>query len=519
MRAPERMAGRSFPGNRREGRAARGPTAAVLAFLFALVPWAPAGSSVLPPAATQAAAAPSAVVGTQTPRLLRAVVQPYPGGRAAGIAVLVPVGTGDDPEGREGAFWLLGHALAAAAEAAGVHHALSVDVSMDRDFTIFQAAAPADGWEEAHRTLLRVLFEDPLPPSAVEDVRSDLVSRLVFEEGAPVRRFEREVDRLLFGVAHPWARARRGRVSGLREMEPPLLEELRQAHYRADESLLSLVAPVAPREVADRIAVEDLLVLDPRGLRVLEEEPGAESADPAPISLPSARPREGDDPAWTSEDRIAIDRETTSTWLAAAFPAPPSASRQALAFLSQVVRERLTRSPPDPDLYELRVSVEEVPGGPVLLLEAAVAPAAAFEWEARLLSSVDEIRERPPRGDFFHLARRRFRNRELLDHAAPDALGRRIVRELHLHGTAIAPGTGDREPNVDDLGITVGALGPARVLLLGPLEMARPVSMGGERERAPVGRKPDGGGGRLDGGGIVRYFLPVFAESYTGVPR
>lgn len=417
-------------------------------------------------------------------------VQMDPGNPTVGLSVLVPVGSSHDPEGREGAARLLADALTLAGEDRGAPLGARVVSDVHGDFTVFTATAPAHAWEEAQRTLDDLLFRDTLPPEAVESVRARTLSRLTFEDGSPVRSFRQRSRELLLGGEGLWARPTRGTVETVRGLDPGVLETFREERYRRDEAVWAFTGPVdqgaleallpgrpvltaaerAPEDrEADGLAAEPRpadTVEDARTLRA-EEEPGHA---PAP-----ARPGAEDGAAWSEGERVEVEREVTSTWIVVAYPLPPSTSPRELEFLAKVAEDRLTPSPPDRDLFELRTEARQLPDGPALLVHATVFPAAVYRWEERIRDGVEVLATNPPEGEFFHLARRSFRTERLLEDADPGPRSRRLARELFEHGTVETVTAGLGVQDSDRLSELVRALGPPRVLLYGPLEMARPV--------------------------------------------
>lgn len=415
------------------------------------------------------------------------VVHPDPGNPTVGLSVLVRAGWADDPDGAEGAARLLADALVLAHEGVG---GVRLDAGVEGDFTVFTATAPAGRWEEAYDRLSTLLFEDPLPPDLVEAARERTLSRLAFEEGSPVQSFEQQLREAIHGPRDPWARPPRGTSEGVGALDLPVLEAIREGGYRREDAVVAVTGPMEPADVTDRVTGASVALADPEG-----EEPrtaprdaelraaGTVEGDQTTPSMDEAegqefapaRPAAGDPPAWSAGERITVDREVTSTWMAVALPVPPYISPLELAFLSEVVEDHLTPSPPDRDLYEIRTEARHLPDGPAVVVRATVFPVAAYEWERRILDGVEELGRHLPEGAFFDLARRSFQTERLLEDAAPGPRSRRLARELFEFGETGPATSGfdglDRN-RLEELG---EALGPPRVLLYGPLDMARPV--------------------------------------------
>jgi hypothetical protein len=151
-----------------------------------------------------------------------------------------------------------------------------------------------------------------------------------------------------------------------------------------------------------------------------------------------------------------------------AYPAPGDLPRTRLELIAHLLEEELDPTPPDPDRYSVDVRLEETPGGPVLVVEAAVFPEATARWEGRITGAVRRLAEEPIPEDFFSWRRRRFRTARLLEEAAPEAEAARMTADLLRDGVV-------RDLGLEIWGLTAAAvvetaraLGEPRIFVLGP---------------------------------------------------
>lgn len=358
---------------------------------------------------------------------------------AVAVTIVVPTGSGSDPEGRAGAGWLLAHTLATEAHRRVAPLASRVTPRVLRGRTSFTLLAPKDGWIEPLRALLEVLFRRSPDPEVLEEVRRGLLDQLRFERNAPVRGYEQEVDNLLHGSAHPWSRPIRGNPTSVEAITLEELERLQKEGYRAADAMAAVVGP-GQEEVRGILATP--------------------VSEPAPPVSPA--------PAWTSGDRISVVREVTNSWVAVAYPLAPDLPGTHAEFLRYVIREALVSSPPDPGSFEAQVRIEEGHEGPILLISAAVVPEVALRWERRVLDAISSLAREPEHPAFFRLERRRFRSRTLLARSAPEVESRAVARDLVLRGAPREVTAEIEALDPEDLRAAAAGLGPARILILGP---------------------------------------------------
>ncbi len=393
---------------------------------------------------------------------------------ATAVAVAFPFGSGDDPEGASGAASLLARSLEHRLRQRLPGAAL-VTGRVDRDLLAFAVVTPPGDAPGAWETLTSVLFGEPLPAEVVEEARQELLGPLRFERGAPVRAFEDEVRRLVLGSGHPWARPVQGVEGEMAALPAGRVEELRRSRLRASEAHVAVVGPVDRAALRRWMAVRgEAPPLPPRGdtLAVGSTPPG--DSIPLPVAdtvvapAPQPTPSPPAPPAWTTGERVVLERTVVNAWVAVAWPAPRDLPRVHLEYVAHVARELLTPEPPDPGLFSVRATVEETPGGPALRIVAAVLPGEAQRWEARILGVIPGLAESPPPPDFLAVYRRRFAGETLLPLSLPEeealVLAGDLVRGTHHE---------ERAAQIHDLGMeellsAVRRLGPPRVLLFGP---------------------------------------------------
>lgn len=361
-------------------------------------------------------------------------------GAAVAVALRIGAGSGDDGEGLEGTAWLLARVLEEQ-----VAHALDTlpavfTATVERSTTVFTLVADPSAWQSAWTAADSVVFRSALDPASVERQRSALVESLTFESGSPYQEFEAVLAARLCEPASPWARPPRGTPASLATLGPTALERYRNDHFRRDTGAWVVVGPVSA-ELAPPAQAAALL-------------PPSDLAPPAP--------------PWVAQDRMELDRDVTSTWIAVAYPAPPTLPRTHLELLAHLLREELDPVPPTPDRYGVDVRIEETPRGPVLVVEASVVPEAAGSWESRILGVVDRLRAEAPADDFFRWRRRRFRAERLLAESAPEVEARRITADLLRDGRARDLNVEIWELDAQALLRAARSLGPARILVLGP---------------------------------------------------
>ena len=372
-----------------------------------------------------------------------------PAATLVAVTLVIPAGSADDPADLPGVARLTGDAVAET-----VRWRLDPDarleVRVERGWTAFTLLATPDVWVRSWAVLEDVLFRVPLTSAPIEAARAALLAGFTFEQGAPVREFQRELYATLAGRVSAWSHDPRGEPGALRKVDPAVVESFRARAYQLRTATAAVVGPVNEGEARSAVA--------PVGTSPLPER------------------AVGDDMAWDDGKRILLEREVTNAWIGAFFPAPADLPRTRLDFLAHEVREALHPSPPDPGLFSADVRIEDTPGGPVLVVEAAVMPEGAPAWERRILAAVKSL-EREPDVGFFGYHRRRFRNAMLLREGQPELAALRMALDLQREGR-VRP----LQDEVWEIGPRAQAdaadeLGEPRVLVMGP-ELARGAGSG-----------------------------------------
>jgi len=435
-----------------------------------------------------------ALVAPKAPAAYRSVhFLPDPEARVVAVALRFPVGSAQDPIGQEGRASLFGRVLQRTATDPLVGHGAEVLVEVGAEETVVVLLAAPENWRDALRELEALLFTRIPAQGEVEAAREEAAQVLQFEEGAPVRSFERERASLLLGATHPAARPVGGTVGTVTALQPSDLAAFQTEHLQRATGLAVVTGPVESAEVQAAFQAQVSVVSwDPVSPRqpaagpagspggTTSAVPGTPNAAPLPPpplirtpanGLPALRvPGPGmGTPAWSALERVVIDRDLTSTWIAIGFPFPQESPPLLLEFLAHLVGERLNRSPPDPGLFEADVTVERIRDAPVVLITASVDPFRADEWEDRLRSALDSIGSAPPEGAFFELTRRRFRSALVLELAAPENLVRWIAEEAALGRLPLPDPEGQMwQLERDSVSEAARAAGPPRTLLFGP---------------------------------------------------
>jgi hypothetical protein len=377
-----------------------------------------------------------------------------PGGRAPGVTVasrpaatlvvatvVIPAGSADDPEDVPGTARLVAEGIARTVRWRLDPDAARLDLRVDRGWTAFTLAATPDVWIAAWGVLEDVLFRVPLVGAPLESARAELLESFTFEEGAPVREFERELYLSLGGASSQWSQDPRGTPESLREADPGELEDFRAEHYEMSHATVAVVGPVTETEARGAVT--------PVG------------AGPLPEPDPDDRL------AWRRGDRIPLEREVTNSWIGALYPAPAELPRTHLEFLAHEVREMLSPSPPDPGLFSIDVHIEDAPRGPVMVVQAAVMPEVAAAWERRIIATVRGL-ERDTTDAYFSFHRRRFRNQMLVREGAPEEAALRMALDLQREGRVRPLQDEIWEIGPHELAEAAQELGDPRVLVMGP---------------------------------------------------
>lgn len=429
----------------------------------------------------------------------RALVQEDPAGPLVAVTFRFSAGSAQDPEGEEGTALLLAEALEDGGGDRLARLGGLLQVEVDRSTTVITLLAPPESWGEAVAAVQDLLTSSPPSETRIQALRDQHLSRLVFEEGAPVRRFERERNRLVLDASHPGARPLAGTRESVERISAGAVHRFLGQVLSLDEAAAAVVGPVSAAEVErvlgvapDRMeAVPPFQRAEPPSQQ--PSPPGATAADRPdtlgadetedlpppprvrlretpfqPLEVPSATEAAM---AWSAPDRIVVDEQLTSTWMAVAWPFPRGTSLTLLGFLAHTLEETLVPSPPERGQYSTHVSVEHVEGDPVLVFSATVDPRVAGRWEDRIVQGMGTMAESPPTGSFFELGRRRYRSRVLLNTAAPDDRARWLLEQLDAAGEVPAFHDELWRLSEEVLARVASAAGPPKVLLLGPRAM------------------------------------------------
>jgi hypothetical protein len=438
-----------------------------------------------------AALAPTSLEARQAEPVM---VHPRPDDAVVAVALRFSAGSSMDPENREGTAFLLGRVLEAEGQRRLQTLSATLETTVARDEFTVTLRAPENEWDRAWSTVRELLAGPPISDAALNLARESQRERLVFEAGAPVRSFEVERDRFLLGAAHPGSRRLRGTASGLTSLSAADLNDFRSQRLRLDASVIAVVGPVTPAQVQGVLRAPTQLVgptrdagtpdsdaaprEDPTDTLTAEELPVAPAPPPLmrprplPLRVP-ATPLAPD--AWVTGDRMVIDQEVTSTWIAVAWPLPAGTPAVLLDFLVHVVGEELNPSPPDPGLYRAEVRMERIGPSPVLLVNATVDPRVTLRWEDRILRALESVAQDPPRGAFFELTRRRYRASRLLEQALPEARALWLVRSQAEDGEVPLFTHSIWGLTREGLQGLAQSRGEPRILLYGPARMMEPM--------------------------------------------
>lgn len=415
-----------------------------------------------------------------------------PGSRVVSVAIRFPAGSAQDPIGSEGRAFLFGRVLERTTEAELQRHNARLQVDVGPNEFLLTLLAPPHRWEEAYVELERALFTGTPPDSQVEAARTELIQILTFETGSPVRAFEAERAFLLHGSTDPAARPLRGTILSAGGIGPADLIAFRSEHLRRETGIVAVTGPIAAPEVEAVVGIPVRTLTLARSAALPSAPAASEGAAPAaagtstrpplnralsaaqraPLRVPTASSGRR---AWETADRVVMDRELTSTWMAVAFPFPTGTPPLLLDFLAHLITEELNRTPPDPGLYGAQVWVERIRDAPVLVLSASVDPFEADLWEDRLDGALDRLGEAPPTGSFFELTRRRFRSNVFLELASPERMVQWMARQTALgHTPPSDPEVAMWQLEREAVAEAARAGGPPRVLVYGPQGLTNP---------------------------------------------
>ncbi len=424
------------------------------------------------------------------------LLYPAPEGHLVAVAAIFPSGNAADPEGSEGTAFLLGSILEGELNRRLIPMSARVQVEVERNRTTLLFLAPPRSWEDGWREVRTYLASGPLAEALVERERNALLNRLRFDEGAPIRVFQREKAILLFGAGDPSARPLRGTRASVERLDSPALTTARDRTLRMSDARVAVTGPVTMGEVARVVGGAVTLAHSPAPAPFRTPPPpvtppptdttvsppaDTTAANPLPpppvirtgaLNLPAWRAPTGiPSSPWNEEERIMRDEQLTSTWIGAAYPIPRGTPPVLAEFVAHLVTEALNPIPPEPGQYGSEARVEDVRGESVLLVTATVDPRLALRWEERIMATMELLAESPPEGAFFDLARRRFRTARLLAVAPPEALARWVA--LRAADDGAVPDLDGEIWGLDQEGVRSLArnLGAARVLLYGPESM------------------------------------------------
>lgn len=427
-----------------------------------------------------------------------------PGEGAVAATLRFPAGALADAPGAEGTAFLLGRVVEAEAGARLAAYGATVQVEVGLHHLEATLFAPASLWTVAWAEVTALLRSRPLPPEAVEAAQERALDELMFQEGSPERGFEVAWNGLRLQGLLPGgvegARRPEGRTASLARLDAGTLEGWRATHLRWQEAVMAVVGDLTPDAVAGLggrrvVALEGGMRGRATGAERTEPRPEAREEAPPGAPLDTLRPAEEPLPPlpppalrlgtpapplvlppggivarWAGA-RELLDREITSTWIGIAWALPRGTPPTLADFLAHVVGEALNPSPPDPNLYRARVTLERVEGIPLLVVVAATDPQAAYAWEARILEAVEALSDAPLPGAFLDLARRRYRSTRILEQADPLLRSRWVAAHLTLEGALPSVAEESWALRRSALATLVDSRGEPRILLKGPARM------------------------------------------------
>jgi len=368
-------------------------------------------------------------------------VAEHAGATLVAVTVVVPAGSADDPRDLPGTARLTAETIAQGIRWRLDPDASRLDLRVERGWTAFTLLAAPDVWARAWGVVEDALFRLPVGDAPMAAAREQLVSGFAFEEGAPVREFQREFYRTLTSAVDPWSRDPRGNPEALRRIDQLALAGFRSTHYVMSRATVAAVGPITERAGREALA--------PLGTT-------------PPMTGSGFR-----GPAWERGARTPLAREVTNTWIGAAFPAPPDLPRTQLEFAALELEEALNPDPPDPGMFSATVRIEDTPRGPVMVAQAAVMPEVAANWERRITRAIEQLSEERDE-PFFRMQRRRFRSAILMREGVPEEASLRMALDLMREGRVRPLQQEVWEIGADELADAVDALEAPRILLMGP---------------------------------------------------
>ena len=150
---------------------------------------------------------------------------PRPGSTLVAAALVIQAGSADDPDTIPGSARLVGEAVAHAVRARLDPATARLDVRVERSWTAYTLLSTPDLWVHSWGVLEDAVFRGSLADTSIEVARAALIEGFVFDSGAPVREFQRELYYVLGGTKDPWSRDPRGTLGALRKAEPAALED------------------------------------------------------------------------------------------------------------------------------------------------------------------------------------------------------------------------------------------------------------------------------------------------------
>lgn len=380
---------------------------------------------------------------------------PRPWTTVVSLTFAFPAGSADDPDDAPGLTWTLGEVIRRATLdrlRADSRSVTELAVEVDRSRTVFRLITLAEHWEEAYGILDRTFSGASLPEWAVTGVRERLAEIYTFERDTPVREYRLELHRMVAGFGTGWSRDPRGTDTTALLATAEELRRHRDRTYRKEDGTVAVVGATSHREVA-RVVTGGLPPSDP-DIRAPDFTPLGNR--PPTVSL---RER---------SDRLVITRPVTNTWIGTVYPVDPGTPATSLELLMDRLDRLLNPTPPDPGAFHVDVHVEYLGPRALLVIEAAVLPEAADEWEERIGAAVAEVGGAPMDEAFFRSYLRQFRTRRLIADAAPEEEGLRRALDLMRTGRTRDLPREISSLTADDLRRAAATLGEPRTLVFGP---------------------------------------------------
>jgi predicted Zn-dependent peptidase len=372
----------------------------------------------------------------------RIYVRPEPGTPVVAVEVLVAVGPADEAQEQAGITYLTARSVVEPARALLDSLGARLLVEQRKDAVAFSLIAAPDVWEEASRVLLVALFRDPVDSASVVRVRRGLARELETRRQNPADALARELERAVYGEAHPWGRPSVGTPESVSRIAAGEVDAFLRAGFTPERSVVAVVGPVEAEAAVERLAAH----MGEGALRV----------------TPPDAPRPADAPVRTEYDAI-------TTWVAASWHFGADADVEALRMLSRLALQQVSFGPSRRSVYDSRADVVQYAGGGEVRLHVVVPPREADEWAARLRDAVAAYAREPLSAQLFSERLRRYRGERLLELDTPEARAAAMARSALL---------GDPSATLADfLGLSAGRLQQAArgldepvIVFLGPSE-------------------------------------------------